>query len=567
MSTLICTVPARSQVPAVQPPPPGSPIPRVLPQTGPNVRPGMLSPPPATAEPGTTTGSVSLSSVGFEGMTAYPEAALRDLTAGLVGPSVPRAEIERARLAILERYRRDGAVFTAVATRLAGGRLTFVVTEGHIANIEIDGDVGPVRAQILRFLDHLRQEQPLKVASLERWMLLVTDIPGLTAHAVMQPSSGEPGALTLVVQVSRKVVEGVVLIDNRAYQFTGPYEGLLSVNANSLTSLGERTTFSFFHSLNDSQIFGQASTEMFLGSSGLRFKVYGGAGNTIPTGPLQSFGYFGYTTIFGGQLSYPLIRQRQQTLSLVANLDAVQSSVSEDQGVNGAPERISYDSERVLRVGADYAWLDVLAGDTRSATNSIAVKVSQGLPLLGASANGAADAGRPGERIDFTKVNGEIARTQTLFSPWPQASVSLRADAAGQYSLNVLPPVETFYLGGATFNRGYYAGEITGDSGISFTLEPALNTPVPMPGSWPFQATAQFYVFYDWGQTWESRSTDAAHTLRSTGLGVRFFPTGTTDYEFDLEGVKRLQLYPNGTGPGVSALRSEAFYFQALVRF
>jgi hemolysin activation/secretion protein len=512
-------------------------------------------------------GSVPVAEVGVEGATAYPDATLQALTAGLIGPEVPRQKIEQARLGILERYRRDGAVFTAVEVRLDGRRLTFVVTEGYIGNVEIEGDVGPVRAQILRFLEHLRAQRPLRVASLERWMLLVTDIPGIAAKAVLRPSTAEPGALTLVAQVSRKTYSGLALLDNRAYQYTGPNEGLVTFEANSLTALGERTSFSFFHSLDQTQIFGQASSEMFLGGSGLRLKIYGGAGNTLPSGPLSRLDYFEFTTLFGGQLTYPLIRERQQTLNLTANFDAVQSLVEDNQGPGGSTARVSYDSVRVLRLGGDYAWLDLWAGESRAATNSAILKVSQGLPLLGATPNGETDAPRPGERTDFTKANLEMARTQALFSPWPLTTVSLRAAVAAQFTRNVLPPVEKFYLGGATFNRGYYAGQVTGDSALTGTLEAQFDTPLPFPGDWPFAPTAQFYAFYDWGQTWESRQSDANHTLRSTGFGMRLYPTGTTQYEFDMEGVKRLALYPNGSGPGVSPLIGTAFYWQLLVRY
>lgn len=508
-----------------------------------------------------------MAEVVVEGATAYPDSTLQALTSGLTGPDVPRQKIEQARVAILEAYRRDGAVFTAVDARLDGGRLRFVVTEGYIANVEIDGDVGPVRAQILRFLEHLREQRPLKVASLERWMLLVTDIPGITARAVLRPSTAEPGALTLVAQVSRKAISGFALMDNRAYQYTGPNEGLIAVEVNSQTAMGERTSFSFFHSLDQTQIFGQAATEMYLGGSGLRLKIYGGAGNTMPTGPLSRLDYFEFTTTFGGQLSYPLIRERQQTLNLTANFDAVQSLVEDNQGLGGSTDRVSYDSLRVLRLGGDYAWLDLWAGDARAATNSATLKVSQGLPMLGATPNGETDASRPGERTDFTKANLEAARTQALFSPWPLTTVSVRAAAAAQFSPNVLPPVEKFYLGGATFNRGYYAGQVTGDSALTGTLEAQFDTPLALPGDWPFAPTAQFYAFYDWGQTWESRSSDANHTLRSTGLGMRLYPTGTTQYELDMEGVKRLALYPNGSGPGVSPLIGTAFYWQLLVRY
>jgi hemolysin activation/secretion protein len=549
------------------PPPPGSPIPRILPPGPAKLAPGITRPRQAAVGPTVEEGTTPVDQIGFDGVTAYPEAALRPLTAGLLGPAVSREGIEEARLAILDLYRRDGAVFTAVTARLAGRRLTFVVTEGYVVDVDVQGDIGPARAQVLSFLQHLTQERPLRAASLERWMLLVSDIPGVTAHAVLRPSSGEPGALTLVVEVSRKVLSGLVLADNRAYQYTGPNEGLLSVDVNSVTALGERTTLSLFHSFDQTQIFGQATTEMFLGASGLRLRVYGGAGDIVPTGPLQSTGYFGFTTVFGGQLSYPLVRQRQQTLNLVASFDAIESSVDQDLGANGSAQRTSFDSLRVMRAGADYAWLDVWAGDERSATNSATVRVSQGLPALGASENGSADAGRVGERTDFTKANFELSRTQTLFSPSPETTVSVRLAAAGQFSRNVLPPVEKFFLGGSRFDRGYYAGQVTGDSALTTTIEVQLDTPIRLPDGWRLAPTAQFYGFYDWGQTWESRRTDADHTLRSVGFGVRFYPTGTQQYEIDLEAVTRLSPYPNGTGSNVSALKGEALYWQALARF
>ena len=551
----------------VAPPPPGSPIPRILPPVTPRVAPGLAEPAPSGAAETAGPGTVAVDAVTFEGATAYPPDKLAQIAGPLRGPEVARERIEQARLALLEQYRRDGAVFTAVNAELSGRRLRFVVTEGYVAAVEVEGEVGPVRAQVERFLAHLQGERPLTVAALERWMLLVTDIPGLTARAVLRPSTREPGALTLVAQVSRTVVSGLTLLDNRAYQYTGPTEGLLSVDVNSLTQWGERTTFAFFHSFDQTQIFGQAASEMFLGGSGLRLRLYGGAGNTVPTGPLSAQGYFGFTTIFGGQLAYPLIRQRQQTLNLVAALDASENTVDENIGLNGAPARASFDSLRVLRAGAAYAWLDVWAGETRSATKAASLRGSQGLPILGASPNGAVDAGRVGERIDFTKASFELSRTQALFAPWPEAMVSLRTAAAGQYSANVLPPVEKFFLGGSRFNRGYYAGQVTGDSALTATAELQLDLPVSLGSDWPFAPTAQLYAFYDWGQTWESRSTDANHTLRSTGLGIRLYPTGTPQYELDLEGVKRLALYPNGSGPGVSPLRGTAFYWQVLVRF
>ena len=96
---------------------------------------------------------------------------------------------------------------------------------------------------------------------------------------------------------------------------------------NSFTALGEKTEVSYYHAFPNSQNFGQASTEMFIGASGLKGKVYGGYGATVPTGSLGQQGYNGTTTVFGGSLSYPVIRSRQQTLNVNLVFDALDSDI------------------------------------------------------------------------------------------------------------------------------------------------------------------------------------------------------------------------------------------------
>jgi hemolysin activation/secretion protein len=153
-----------------------------------------------------------------------------------------------------------------------------------------------------------------------------------------------------------------------------------------------------------------------------------------------------------------------------------------------------------------------------------------------------------------------------LFAPWQDASVALQGSLSGQGSGDVLPPEEKFYLGGAHFNRGYYFGQVTGDSGLSTSIELQLNTPVPLPASIPipFDVSTQFYTFYDWGETWENNSRlEANRVLNSVGGGVRLFLAQYA--EFDVEGVARLARYPNGTDGG--AVKSGAVFWQVLTRF
>jgi hemolysin activation/secretion protein len=561
------TNPALLQVPQ------GSPIPRVLPPSPPAVAPGTELPalPPAGA--GVPNRTVRVTQVAVEGASAFPEGAFAHETAGLTGTAVPLERINQARQNILQEYRSAGYVLTTVSANLdAAGRLRFIVTEGRIASVKLDGDIGPAGTQVLRFLHRLTEHQPIDAATLERYLLLAQDVPGVSVRAVLEPSTDEPGALNLVAQVSRRPVSGVLTFDNRAFDQTGPIEGLGLVDFNSFTEFGEKTEISWYHTFPNSQNFGQFSEEAFIGGSGLRLRVYAGTGLAIPTGGgangLAQLGYRGSTTVLGGVLTYPVIRSRKQTLNVYMSLDAIESEVRTSAST-GSEARASFDSVRALRFGEDYALSDIWAGGSRPAVNAISFRVSRGLHWLGAEPNDVAGGRLPprtNEATDFTKLNFEISRTQTLFTPWEGASLALMGLVAGQWSGAILPPAEQFYLGGSRFTRGYYSGQVPGDKALAATVELQLSTGFDL-SKWhlPSDLSAQFYLFYDWGETWMNAPDILPAVISSAGGGVRTLIT--SHLEVDLEALGRFNRYPNGGPPNVSALNGIGLYWRLLGRF
>ncbi len=545
--------------------PQGSPLQRVVPPALPSVSPGTAIPllPPAGAE--VPNRPVRVTSVSVDGVTAFPASELTSYTAGLIGPAVPLPAIDKARLAILHHYRSQGFVLTTVSAKLDdAGRLRFEVIEGRIAAVKLDGDIGPAGTRVLAFLHRLTEHRPIDSVTLERYLLLAQDVPGVTLRAVLEPSVDEPGAMNLIAQVARKAVSGSVSFDNRAFDQTGPVEGLLAMDFNSFTALGDRTELSFYHTFPDSQNFGQASTEVFVGNSGLRVKVYAGHGVVDPDGSLGATGYHGTTTVFGTQVTYPVIRSRRQTLNVYGAFDGIESDIQ-----TGTPAtRASFDSLRVVRVGEDYVMSDLWLGGDRSAVSTISARISQGLRLLGALTNGTqTTAARQHERSDFTKFNFELSRTQTLFVPWDGSTVALMGLLTGQWSNDILPPAEQFYLGGARFTRGYYAGQVPGDKALAATVELQLNTAFSMPlFRTDANVSTQFYLFYDWGETWQNQSADLAAKIASAGGGARLQITRYA--ELDLEALGRFNLYPaGGRDSGVSALNGIGLYWRVLGHF
>ena len=261
-----------------------------------------------------------------------------------------------------------------------------------------------------------------------------------------------------------------------------------------------------------------------------------------------------------------MIRSRRQTLTVGLYFDVENSEIKLDAGPQGQSIRSGLDQLRVGRVGADYVSQDLWAGLDRTAVNAIEFRLSQGFPGLGGTNTSNPTPSRTGEQPGFTKISGEIARTQGLFVPWQGATVALKAAVAGQYSGDVLPPVEQYFLGGAEFDRGFYAGQVTGDTALTWTLELQLNTAFDVTAfGHPLNLGTQFYGFYDRGETWNNTPLDPDQRLSSEGMGVRLSVTRNT--EFDLEGVIRNTRVPSGTEGEVSALKADALYWRALARF
>ncbi len=546
----------------------------MMPPAPPSSAPGVALPalPPPSGEVPNRT--VLVTAVSVDGVTAFPPADIARYTQDLAGPAVPLPKIDAARQAILQHYRSAGYVLSTVSANLdPTGKLRFIVTEGRIASVKLDGDIGPAGVQVLRFLNQLTKVQPIDSVTLERYLLLAQDVPGVTLRAVLQPSTDDPGALTLIAQVTRQAISGLASFDNRAFVQTGPIEGLGVLDFNSFTELGEKTEVSYYHTFPDSQNFGQVSEEVFIGSSGLKFKLYAGAGNAVPTGggtdALAALNYHGRTNVAGAVLTYPVIRSRQQTLNVYLDFDALQSNVQ--TATNGAPLiTTSYDSLRVFRTGEDYAMSDLWLGAARPAANVVSVRLSQGVHWLGAeNAPTAQDAARQNERSDFFKINFLVSRTQTLFTPFEGSSVALMGLLTGQWSNDILPPAEQFYLGGSQYTRGYYSGEVPGDKALAATVELQFNTGTNL-SMWGLSAdvSTQFYLFYDWGETWQNVSTDFATMINSAGGGVRMQVTRYA--EVDFEALARFNKYPTGTGTGtgaVAALNGIGLYWHVLGRF
>jgi len=480
------------------------------PETGPPPAGGApIVPPglgPSVAPPGAAQAHFILQRIVIEGANVFSAADLAPLYQDMVGRDVTLQQIYDAAAAITAKYGAAGYILSQAvvpAQRIVGGVVRIQVVEGFVDKVTLKNETGAALDDHLlqAYAASISAAHPLQASVLERYLLLMNDLPGVTARSYMQPSPTTPGAADMVVVVERKTFDGTVSIDNQGSKFLGPYEGLVEGNLNDVIGRDERTGVRYANTVPFSELhYAEIYHDEQLDTEGTKatFDFYWSQANpgSFFTGVTDN-DYSGSV-----QITHPFIRSRAQNLIGLARfeVDNLEGNLTGAQIVN--------DHLRVLRTQLIWNGIDAL---WNGAASSASVEYSQGLPIFGATTLPT----RVGASTTFAKFNGQAWRDQGIGGDF-----SIYGAVAGQVSDQILPSSEEFGFGGAQFGRGYDPSEIIGDSGIAGTAE--LRWGQEVGNAWLHDY--QFFGFCDAGVVWSNLMLPASsgqQTAVSTGAGVR----------------------------------------------
>ena len=487
---------------------------RFKPPAVPQSKPEISIPEPAfgAAPQATADTQFDLAGVVIDGSTVFTPADFAPLYQSLVGKQVSLADMYRLRDAISAKYRSAGYVLSQASLppqTIAGGVVHLTVIEGYIDHVTVDDAALDPRGLIAATAANVTRSRPLRAQDLERAILLINDIPGVSASTVLKPSD-RPGASDLAITVSRQAVSGQAGVDNRGSQAIGPVQFFAGLSFNSLLGLDEQTSLLFATAAPTRElVYFSARHEQVLNPQGLRLILSGSFNHSQPGGAIAALDARGRGTVVSVELVGPVIRTRAKTLKLGLGLTAMNTST------DLLSVRFSQDRVRFASASASYDFSDEALGSRTPASTLLRVELDQGLSIFNASANGSALLSRANGRSDFTSLSGELTRIQSLGRG---ASVAL--SAAGLYAFVPLLSSQQFGLGGRRFGRGYEPSELTGDNGISYSIEPRFDLSGLIPAGHP-----QLYTFYEGGTVWQKQplaGQAARESLSSVGGGVRF---------------------------------------------
>jgi hemolysin activation/secretion protein len=439
-----------------------------------------------------------LKSVTIEGATVFPDDAFRDAYNDYLMHTVGASELARIAEQLTAVYRRAGYFLSRAiipAQDVADGHLKVQIIEGYIAEVVIEGDA----PELANYADGLTRERPARLATLERALYLMGDAAGVRFKASrMAPDGGDMARHKLIITAERVPYELSLYTDNRGSPDAGEMQTYVRAGTAHVINFADRLSAGYFFVPDQPEelAFGELNYVTALGYDGATLTVNGSVsrndqGDKAPGVPSSS-----ESTRFFGQITYPIIRQRETSLWLHGGFERLHIRDIEDGLLGYKDDVVVAHAAATLR---QRVW-DGLA--------TIYFEVSDGLIKAPDVVHSRADAdGR------FVKAFGQA----TLIEPlaW---GFGLFVEVDGQASDRPLFSAEEFALGGSRIGRGYDTGEISGEDGVGGVIELRYYEKLT---DW---LGAQVYGFYDAGIVWNDNmpaDKDSA-TLNSTGAGLRF---------------------------------------------
>lgn len=292
---------------------------------------------------------------------------------------------------------------------------------------------------------------PVRNDQLERALLLINDVPGVSARATLEKGD-EPGTSRLLINANtRPDWTGGIAVDNFNNRYTGPWRTSAWTAVNRPFDHEDLLGANLSHS-SGSDVFG-LNYGLGLTPSGLRANFAATRMRYEIGGEFRPLDLTGSADTASAGLSYPLLRTRKRNLWV--SVDAEHKELTDKALGQTLRER---NLDKLTAMFSGNVWDSWWGGGY----TGLSAGWAAGRLGLGNDADLQADALSARTHGSFNKWVWRIERNQSLggLSNW-----GLYVGANGQVGSKNLDSSEKFLLGGPSGVRGHAVGEASGDSG------------------------------------------------------------------------------------------------------
>src|SRR2546423_3401390 len=198
-----------------------------------------ISVPGIEAPPGAAETKLVIRQIRIVGATVYTAAQLAELYADLVGKTVTLQAVYDLAQRITAKYGGEGYVLSRAIVPVQeldpnGAVVKIQVVEGYIETVQWPPQLSAYRDFFSYYASKITAERPVNIRTIERYLLLAGDLPGLRFKNSIKPHPSKVGAAILVVEVTTKPIDSFSRVDNRGTPARGPLEFLNSTTFNNL---------------------------------------------------------------------------------------------------------------------------------------------------------------------------------------------------------------------------------------------------------------------------------------------------------------------------------------------
>lgn len=440
---------------ASPPPTPGSVI---TPIDKPVVQPGITREPIITSgdegifTPPAYSKKIHVDQFVLTGNSLFDDEILLGEIADYIDASITLDQIYQAADRIQQFYRAQGYLLTSVyvpAQKISSGTVRLEIIEGRLEGLQLEGEFDSYRADfLLRQLDDLKLGEVITSPELEREVLLLNDLPGLSARAVILPGS-EYGTSTITIVADEDRSQSTLRLNNHGRVSLGETRleaGWLYANP---FAQGDQLNLSAIVSEDARMLFVRADYDALINKSGTRVGIGASAFDyEVDTAEIGLVGDLGGE---GANLrllvTHPLVRQQRNRLDFIAVLRRDETSENGNLALSTKTQSINV-------LDLTLQWQPTHANGS----------VSSAFITFSSNFEHNTDGSKDDALNDKLTID---YRYHMLFAKtW---FALLRANLV--FASDPLPDVERYRLGGPSSVRAYPTAEVAGDEGELFSVD------------------------------------------------------------------------------------------------
>jgi hemolysin activation/secretion protein len=452
--------------------------------------------PPPTVKHDPKGRRFSVNAFDFVGNTVYSDQALKRLTERFIDLQLNLYDLTRAADSVTRFYQENGyPVARAVlpAQKVDKGIVRIEIIEGRVGEVRFEGSQRYTPEKLRWRLSTLVPGKLITAGGLEQDLLLLNDLPGLTARAVLEAGK-EFGTTDVTIRVEERAASVYLWPNNFGRKEIGQWRIDAGAALNNPLGIGDQLGISGTYSEDGLLKYGRATYSFPISPQGTRLEFATSASDYRLRDTLLPLGITGDSHNNEITLTHPFVRTRAQSIVGSAGWRGTRMSQ------NALGIEVSNTSIDLLTVGLNYNQI----GEDASVTTAGA-QISTNF-----------------EKNDFGFRNdAQMFRLQLDMSQL--RGVTREWDGYGRvsyvYSPDPLPDSEKFSVGGPGSVRGYRPSEVRGDGGILVNAEARR----------PFNIANRLGIlsfFYDVGVVRFKANplqVDGTLTIQSVGAGVTFY--------------------------------------------